>query len=91
MTRARVTLPGKNLDSSGKVAKKLALYPPKKIMLQLGSDEGQRVKYAVEKGKLVVEPLPNPIDLGLKSAKRSRTSVKRFEREAELEQEELYG
>jgi len=79
------------LGSSGKVDKNLALYPPKKIMLQPGLDEGQRVKYTVEKGKLVVEPLPNPIDLALKSEKRSSTTVKKFEREAELEQEELYG
>ena len=91
INRARLTLPGKSLGSSGKVAKKLALYPPKKIMLQLGLDEGQRVKYTVEKGKLVVEPLPNPIDLALKSEKWSSTTVKKFEREAELEQEELYG
>jgi len=89
----QVTLvsPGESLGSSGKVAKKLALYPPKKIMLQLGLDEGQRVKYTVEKGKLVVEPLPNPIDLALKSEKWSSTTVKKFEREAELEQEEHYG
>src|SRR2546425_11896406 len=68
-----------------------ALYPPKKIMLQLGLDEGQRVKHTVEKGKLVVEPLPNPIDLALESEKRASTTVKKVEREAELEQEELYG
>ena len=91
INQARLTLPGKSLGSDGKVAKKLALYPPKKIMLQLGLDEGQRVKYTVEKGKLVVEPVPDPIDLALKSVKWSKTSVKRFEREAELEQEELYG
>ncbi|MCS4540650.1 MAG: AbrB/MazE/SpoVT family DNA-binding domain-containing protein [Thaumarchaeota archaeon] len=75
----------------GKVAKKLALYPPKRLMNELGLKEGQRVKYKVEGGKLVVEPLPDPIDIALHSKKWAKTSAREFELESEKEQSELYA
>ena len=79
------------MTSTGKVAKKRALYPPKKLMEELGMDEGQSVKYRAENGKLIVEPLKGPLDLALNVKKWTRTTVKEFERESEREQQELYG
>ena len=79
------------LSARGKVAKKFALYPPKKMMDALGLREGQPVKYEVEKGKLVVEPLPDPLELALSGRKWAKTSVREFERQSEQEQQELYG
>jgi antitoxin component of MazEF toxin-antitoxin module len=76
------------LAKEGKVAKKFALYPPKAIMEQLGLKEGQRVRYEVEGGKLVVELLPDPIDLALNSKKWTRTSTIELERLSEKEQSE---
>ncbi len=74
----------------GKVTKKFALYPPKKIMERLGLKEGQLVGYNIEDGKLVVEPIPDPLDLALRSKKWAKTRVKVFEKESEQEQKR-YG
>lgn len=76
---------------TGKVAKKRALYPPKRVMDKLNLKEGQLVKYTVEDEKLVVEPVRDPFELALKGTKWGKTTVKEFERESEKEQRELYG
>jgi antitoxin component of MazEF toxin-antitoxin module len=77
------------LTNEGKVAKKFALYPPKSLMEQLGLKEGQKVRYEVEGGKLVVELLQDPIDLALNSKKWATTSSKALEELSEKEQSEL--
>jgi antitoxin component of MazEF toxin-antitoxin module len=77
------------LTKEGKVAKKFALYPPKGIIEQLGLKEGQRVRYEVEGGKLVVGLLPDPTDLALTSKKWTRTSTRELERPSDKEQSEL--
>ena len=79
------------MTAEGKVAKKFALYPPKGLINELGLKEGQRVRYVIEDGKLVVEPLPDPIDLALHSKKWMKTSVNGFESESQKEQSELYA
>ena len=77
------------MTNEGKVAKKFALYPPKGLMEQLGLKEGQKVRYEVEGGKLVVVLLPDPIDLALNSKKWATTSSKALEELSEKEQSEL--
>jgi antitoxin component of MazEF toxin-antitoxin module len=84
-------LPGNisTLTNQGKVAKKLALYPPKRLMEQLGFREGKKVRYDVEDGKLVVELIQDPIDLALSSKKWARASVRELEELSEKEQSAL--
>jgi len=77
------------LQNQGKVAKKLALYPPKGLMMELGLREGQKVRYETADGKLIVEPVPDPIDLALNSKKWGRTSLRELEELSEREQSEL--
>ena len=77
------------MTNEGKVAKKFALYPPKSLMEQLGLKEGQKVRYEVEGGKLVVVLLPDPIDLALNSKKWATTSSRALEELSEKEQSEL--
>ena len=77
------------MTNEGKVAKKFALYPPKVLMAQLGLKEGQKVRYEVEGGKLVVELLSDPIALALNSKKWARTSARELEMLSEQEQSEL--
>ena len=74
----------------GKVSKKVALYPPKIPLKSLGLREGATVNSVVEGGRLIVEPVLNPLDLALKTEKWAKISVKEFEGESEREQE-LYG
>ena len=77
--------------AEGKVAKKFALYPPKRMLEQLGMKEGNRVKYEIQSGKLVVESLPDPLDLALHSKKWTKTTARKIEQESEREQSELYA
>ena len=79
------------MNGEGKVAKKFALYPPKALMNELGMREGQRVRYRVENGKLMVEPVPDPIQVALHSRKWTRTSAKELELQSEKEQSEFYA
>ncbi len=79
------------MTTDGRIAKKFALYPPKKLTRELGLKEGQRVRYSVTNGKLVVEPLPDPIELALHAKKWAKTSAKELELESEKEQSELYA
>jgi len=78
--------PGSPFTNVGRVAKRFALYPPKGLMQKLGLKEGQKVRYEMEGGKLVVELLPNPIDLALNSKKWARTSARELEKLSEKEQ-----
>jgi antitoxin component of MazEF toxin-antitoxin module len=77
------------MSVTGKVAKKRALYPPKRVMDELGLKDGDLVKYKIENDRLVVEPVRDPIELALSSKKWGKTTVKEFERDSEREQREL--
>ena len=79
------------LLAEGKVAKKFALYPPKRMLEQLGVKEGNKVRYEIQGGKLVVEPLRDPLDLALHSKKWAKTTAQEIEQESEREQSELYA
>ena len=74
-----------------KVGKKGAIYLPKKIMSKLGISEGDKVIAKVEKSKIILEFLPDPIALALRIKKWSKVSVEEFEKESEKFQEDLYG
>jgi antitoxin component of MazEF toxin-antitoxin module len=77
------------LQAKGKVARKFALYPPRKMVKELGLREGQTVSYEIIGGHLVVKTVEDPFDLALKSRKWAKTSIKEFELESEREQDEL--
>lgn len=74
-----------------RVGKKGAIYLPKRVMEELGIEPGDVLVMRVTKGnKLVLEFVPDPLTLAIKSRKWARTSVEDFEEESEKEQEELY-
>ncbi|MCS4540717.1 MAG: AbrB/MazE/SpoVT family DNA-binding domain-containing protein [Euryarchaeota archaeon] len=66
--------------AEGKISKKFALYPPKSMLGALGLKEGEKVRYKIEKGKLIIEPIQDPLSLALKIRKWNKTSVKELER-----------
>lgn len=75
-----------------KICRKGAIYMPKRLMESLGVKEGDRVLMKVGEGnRVVLEFVPDPISLALKTRKWAKTTVKEFERESVKEQYELYG
>jgi antitoxin component of MazEF toxin-antitoxin module len=77
------------LRAKAKVAKKFALYPPKRIVEQLNLKEGQTVTYEVAGQHLVVRPVEDPFELAIKSKKWAKTSLGQFEAESLRDQDEL--
>ncbi|RLE85147.1 MAG: AbrB/MazE/SpoVT family DNA-binding domain-containing protein [Thermoprotei archaeon] len=74
-----------------KVGRKGAIYMPKRLMERLGVREGDRVLIRVEgSNKVVLEFVPDPLSLALKTKKWAKTTVEEFERESVEEQHELY-
>lgn len=75
-----------------RVGKKGAIYLPRRIMRDLGVKPGDQVIVRVTgENKLLLEFVPDPLTLALRSRKWCRTSVEEFERESEEEQNDLYG
>ncbi|MCX8182776.1 MAG: AbrB/MazE/SpoVT family DNA-binding domain-containing protein [Candidatus Methanomethyliaceae archaeon] len=72
-----------------KVGKKGAIYIPKRVCEQLGISEDDRVLMRVEGDKLILEFIPDPLSLALKTRKWAKTTLEDFERESEEEQNEL--
>jgi len=73
-----------------KVCKRGALYLPKRVIEQLNISEGDKVLMKVEDDKLILEFIPDPLSLALKTRKWAKTTVREFEKESEREQDELY-
>lgn len=63
------------------------MYPPKKLMNQLGLKEGYNIVFRVENDKLIVEKIKDPWTLALQTRKWAETTVEDFERESEELQE----
>lgn len=74
-----------------RVAKKGATYIPKHIIRKLNINEGDKVIMKVEGNKLILEFIPDPLLLAVKTRKWAKTTVEEFEKESESEQNELYS
>jgi len=68
-----------SLVTTTKVGKKFTIYIPRKIVENLKINEGDRVKMSVEKGKLVIEVVKNPLNLALSGEKFARISEEQIE------------
>ena len=51
------------INDEGKVGSKGELFPSKKIRMAAGLKKNQKVKYSVVQGRLIVEKIPDPIEL----------------------------
>jgi len=74
-----------------KVGKKGAIYLPRRVMEQLGIQEGDRVAIHAEKDRLILEVIPDPFTLAVKTEKWAKTTVEEFEAESEADQDETAG
>ncbi len=70
----------------GRVGKRGQIYLPKHIREQLNLREGDVVKFELNNGKLIVIPIPDPIELALKGKKWTIVSPEEIERISEEEQ-----
>jgi antitoxin component of MazEF toxin-antitoxin module len=66
------------LRARAKVAKKFALYPPRRLVEKLHLKEGQTITYEVVGRDLVMKPIEDPFELAIKSRKWAKTSVAQF-------------
>jgi len=73
-----------------RIGKKGAIYLPKKVMSDMGIKEGDSAILKIEENRVVIEIIPDPLTLALKTKKWTNITVEEFERESESMQEELY-
>ncbi|RLG81062.1 MAG: AbrB/MazE/SpoVT family DNA-binding domain-containing protein [Thermoprotei archaeon] len=71
-----------------RVCKKGAIYLPRKIMRDMGISEGDYLLVRIKGNKLIMEVIPDPFLLAVKTKKWAKTTVEEFERESEIEQEQ---
>lgn len=73
-----------------KICKRGAIYLPKRILNQLNIQEGDKLLLKVENNRIILELVPDPLSLALKTKKWTKISVEEFEEDSEREQHELY-
>lgn len=71
-----------------RVGRKGAIYLPRRVMRDMGIGEGDLFVLRREGNRLVLEFIPDPFMLAVRSRKWAWTSVEEFERESVVEQEE---
>ncbi|RLE89249.1 MAG: AbrB/MazE/SpoVT family DNA-binding domain-containing protein [Thermoprotei archaeon] len=74
-----------------KVGKRELYIFPKKVMKELGIREGDLAYIQLEGNKIIIEFIPDPFTLAIKTKKWAKTTVEEFEKESEKEQQELYS
>nr|MDO8080133.1 AbrB/MazE/SpoVT family DNA-binding domain-containing protein [Candidatus Freyarchaeota archaeon] len=72
------------------VGKKFVVVIPKNIRKTLGIKEGQKIRFRVEEGKILLEPIIDPFELAIKGSKFAETTVEEFESESKGMQNELF-
>ncbi|OYT56129.1 MAG: AbrB/MazE/SpoVT family DNA-binding domain-containing protein [Thermoprotei archaeon] len=77
------------LSAKVRVGKKNILYVPKGIAEAVGLREGRIVKLTVEKGRIIIEVIPDPFELALEYPKFAKTSFEEIEKESEELQYEI--
>jgi len=73
-----------------RVGKKGAIYIPKKILSDLNIKEGDPVIVKIYENKLVLEIIPDPLTLAIKTKKWAKITVEDFEKNSEAMQREMY-
>ena len=79
-----------SLRVKSRVTKKYTIYIPKAIAEAVGLREKSEVIISVENGRIVIEPIPDPFELALKSRKYARISFEELEKISEKIQDEIF-
>ncbi len=78
-----------SLTMEARVGRKRVLVIPKAIADAVGLQEGQRVRIRAEDGRIVIEPVRDPIWLALHGRKIGRIEPEELEEDSLAEQENL--
>lgn len=74
-----------------RVSKKLTLYIPKALAEAVGIRGGSYVKLRVEGSRIIIEPIPDPLEYALKGPKFAEITFEEAEKISEEMQSELFG
>ena len=74
-----------------RVGRKRTIVIPKRVAEMLGIEEGSRLEMRVEDGRIVLEPVPDAVELSLRGEKVARTSLEELEEDSIEEQERYIG
>jgi len=72
-----------------RVGKRRTIVIPKTVAEALGIDEGSRLELRVEDGKIVLEPIPDAVELSLRGEKIARVTLEELGAES-IEQQKRY-
>ncbi len=72
-----------------RVGRKRTIVIPKRVAEMLGIEEGSRLEMRVEDGRIVLEPVPDAVELSLRGEKVARTSLRELEEDS-IEEQERY-
>jgi bifunctional DNA-binding transcriptional regulator/antitoxin component of YhaV-PrlF toxin-antitoxin module len=67
------------LTLRSQIGKKLTIYLPKSAAQEAGLEEGMKILITVEDNRLVIEPLPDPLELALSGKKFARMTTEEVE------------
>ncbi len=74
-----------------RVGRKRTLVIPKAVAEALGIDEGSKLKLIVEGDRIIIEPIPDAIQLSLRGERLGRVSLKELEVESIENQRRYVG
>ncbi len=74
-----------------RLSKKNTLYIPKSIAEAVGIREGSVLRLRVEGCRIIIEPIPDAVELSLRGEKVARVSLEELEAESVERQEGIIG
>ncbi len=74
-----------------RVGKRRTIVIPKPVAEALGIREGSRLELRLEEGRIVLEPVPDAVELSLRGEKIARTSLEELEAESIAQQKRYIG
>jgi AbrB family looped-hinge helix DNA binding protein len=79
------------LSIEAKIGKRFAIYIPKAIVEKLGVMEGDKIMLKLEKNKIIIETIKDPIEIALKDKKFARLTQEEVEKISLEEQKKYEG
>ena len=80
-----------SLEYKTRISRKMTLYIPKALAEAAGIKEGSYVKLKVKDSKIIIEPIPDPLEYALRGPKFAEVTFEEIERISEEIQDELFG